>query len=89
VIEQIYSVLTSQDYKMAFDTFSELKTSKSLALEDILRELHKCVMETNFDEQMKMFLVNRMSEIEFRLASGVNERTQVASVVGCFIEVRT
>ena len=39
-IEEIYSALTTQDFKMAFDTFIELKTSKSLALEDILRELH-------------------------------------------------
>ena len=39
-IEQIYSALTTQDFKMAFDTFIELKTGNSLALEDILRELH-------------------------------------------------
>lgn len=88
-IETIYSALTSQDYKMAFDIFYDLKTEKSLALEDILRDLHKCVMETNFNEQMKMLLISRMSEIEFRLASGVSERTQIASVVGCFIEVRS
>ena len=56
-VEQIYSALTTQDFKMAFDTFIELKTSKSLALEDILRELHTCVMQTNFEEAMKMHLV--------------------------------
>lgn len=38
---------------------------------------------------MKMFLVSRLSEIEFRLAQGVNERAQVASIVGAFIEIRT
>ena len=45
-------------------------------------------MQTNFDEQMKMKLITRMSEVEFRLASGVNEKTQVATIVGCFIEIR-
>ena len=74
---------------MAFDTFIDIKTEKSLALEDILRELHTCVMDTNFNEQMKMMLVTRMSEVEFRLASGANERTQVASIVGCFIQARS
>ena len=50
VIEQIYDVLTNGDFQTAFNTFNEHKVSKSLALEDILRELHKCVMETNFPE---------------------------------------
>ena len=38
---------------------------------------------------MKMLLISRMSEVEFRMASGANERTQIASIVGCFIEVRS
>ena len=67
----------------------EIKTRKSLALEDIIRDLHQCVMQTNFNERMKMQLINRMSEVEFRLAAGANEKTQVASVVGVFIEIRT
>lgn len=88
VVETIYSALTMQDFQTAFNTFQELKTTKSLALEDIIRELHKCVMETNFNEQMKINIVTRLGEIEFRLAAGANEKTQVASVVGVFIECR-
>ena len=58
-------------------------------MDDIIRDLHKCVMDTNFDEQKKMFLIQRLSEIEFRLAQGINEKAQTASVVGAFIEIRT
>jgi hypothetical protein len=36
-----------------------------------------------------MFLVGRLSEIEFRLAQGINEKAQTASVVGAFLEIRT
>jgi hypothetical protein len=52
-----------------------IKVQKSLALEDIIRDIHKAVMETGFTEQMKMFLIGRLSEIEFRLAHGVSEKT--------------
>jgi len=45
-------------------------------------------MKTAFTEQMKMFLICRLSEIEFRLSKGANEKAQIASVVGAFIEVR-
>lgn len=74
---------------MAFEKILQLKVLKSLALEDIIRDLHKVIMETQFSEQMKMFLIGRLSEIEFRLAHGVNEKTQIASVVGAFIEIRS
>jgi replication factor C subunit 3/5 len=87
-IEEIYRTLTVDDYQTAMRTFMRLKTEKSLALDDIVRDLHKCVMETKFEDNMKMFLVQRLSEVEFRLASGVVEKPQVASIVGAFIEIR-
>jgi len=43
-IEEIYRVLTMEDYKTALLKFLEIKTTKSLSLDDIVRELHKCVM---------------------------------------------
>lgn len=78
-----------EDFQTAYATFHRIKTEKSLALDDIIRDLHKCVMDTKFEEQMKMFLIQRLSEIEFRLAQGINEKAQTASVVGAFIEIRT
>lgn len=88
-IETIYAALTTETYSQAFEKVLAIKTSKSLALDDIIRDIHKAVMETQFTEQMKMFLIGRMSEIEFRLAHGVNEKTQIASLVGAFIEIRS
>lgn len=88
-IQTIYNTLTNDDFATATNKFNQLKISKSLALDDIVRDLHKAVMETQFTEQMKMFLVGRLSEIEFRLAHGINEKAQIASVVGAFIEIRT
>lgn len=66
-----------------------MKISMSLALDDIIRDLHKEIMQTDWNENMKMFLIGRLSEVEYRLAYGANEKAQIASVVGSFIEVRT
>ena len=46
-------------------------------------------METKYTDEMKMYLISRMSEIEYRLAHGSNEKAQVSSLVGAFIEVRS
>ena len=52
-------------------------------------ELHKAIMKTKFTDEMKIYLISRMAELEYRLAQGSNEKTQVASLVGAFIEIRT
>lgn len=67
----------------------ELCRAKSLAFDDIIREIHQEVMQTNLPDPMKMFVVNRLAEIEYRLAQGSNERAQASSFVGAFIEIRT
>eukprot|EP00350_Pseudokeronopsis_sp_OXSARD2_P001498 CAMPEP_0170565038 /NCGR_PEP_ID=MMETSP0211-20121228/76360_1 /TAXON_ID=311385 /ORGANISM="Pseudokeronopsis sp., Strain OXSARD2" /LENGTH=67 /DNA_ID=CAMNT_0010885287 /DNA_START=1 /DNA_END=204 /DNA_ORIENTATION=- len=64
----IYEELTMKKFNEALSEFWKLKTEKSLALEDILTELHKAVMKTKYSEEMKMFLICRMAEIEYRLA---------------------
>jgi len=66
-----------------------LKLEKSLSVDDLVREVHKQVMQTNMTDEMKMFVVNRLAEIEYRLAQGSNEKVQIASVVGSFIEIRS
>ncbi len=52
-------------------------------------ELHKAIMKTKFPEEMKIYLISRMAEIEYRLAQGSNEKAQMASLVGAFIEIRS
>ena len=88
-IQEIYTALTTRDFEGAYKTMLNKKVSMSLALDDIIRELHKEIMQTDWNENMKMFLIGRLSEVEYRLAYGANEKAQIASVVGSFIEVRT
>jgi replication factor C subunit 3/5 len=88
-VTEIYQGLTTQDFNQAYSMAMNLKLKKSLSLDDVIRDVHMKIMETEMTDQMKMFLINRLSEIEYRLAQGSNERAQVASMVGAFIEVRS
>jgi len=45
-IETIYNSLTTDNFTSAFERIVAIKTSKSLALDDIIRDVHKAVMET-------------------------------------------
>jgi replication factor C subunit 3/5 len=88
-IELIYEALNMKKFNEAMQVFVELKQKKSLAVDEVIKDLHKCVMSTKYNEEMKMFLVSRMAEIEYRIAQGCNEKIQIASLVGAFIEVRS
>jgi len=59
-----------------------------LTLEDIVRDLHLTVMKSGLPKLHKMYVVLRLAEIEQRIALGCNEKVQVASLVGAFIEIR-
>ena len=88
-IKVIYTSLTNDNFMGAMKTIWDLSKAKSLSFEDIIREIHMQVMVTKLPDQMKMFLINRLAEIEYRLAQGSNEKVQASSFVGAFIEVRT
>ena len=67
-IDTIYEALSMKKFNEAIQIFMTLKLQKSLALDDIVGELHKCVMMTKLTDEMKMFLISRMAEIEYRLS---------------------
>lgn len=88
-IQVIYNSLTSKTFNEANDIVLQLKLTKSLSVDDIVREVHTQVMATDMTDEMKMFLIDRLSEIEYRLAQGSNERVQIASMIGGFLEARS
>lgn len=65
-----------------------MKIERSLTLEDIVRDLHLVVMGSGLPKLHKMYVVLRLAEIEQRIALGCNEKVQIASMVGAFIEIR-
>ena len=88
-VDIIMKSLLKDGYKKAFKTFMDLKLNLSLTLEDLVSNIHKAVMKTDLNNKMKIYLAIRLSDIEQRIAVGCNEKLQVASIVGAFIEIRT
>ena len=88
-VDEIMQCLLQEDYKTAFKTFTDIKEKESLTLEDLVSDLHQAVMKTDMRNEMKIFLVTRLADIEQRIAIGCSEKLQVASIVGAFIEARS
>jgi replication factor C subunit 3/5 len=88
VIDKIMEFLLSTSFNEAFESITQMKKALGLAMTDILREIHKKLMEIEFPERMKIFIVERLAETEVRLALGANEKLQLGAVVGVFVESR-
>jgi replication factor C subunit 3/5 len=77
--------------KISFLEILKIKAARNggLSLDDILKDVHRVVMKMKLPTKQKIHLIQRMAEIEYRVAQGCSEKTQIASLVGAFIEVRT
>lgn len=77
-------LMSEENFQECFDKVQELKASKGLALEDILREVHLFVMRIELPPRVMSCLLIKMAQIEHSLAAGCIEKTQVSAFVAAF-----
>ncbi|ODN01732.1 Replication factor C subunit 5 [Orchesella cincta] len=87
-IESIAKWMLTLDITSAFNRIYQLKTSKGIALADILTEVHKYLERIDFPPTVRIHLLKELAEIEYRLAIGTSEKLQLASLVSVFYTAR-
>jgi len=83
-IQSIIDWTLNESYTDAYKKISELKIRKGLALQDILTEVHLLVHRVDFPSNVRMMIVDKLAEIEFRLAAGTSEKIQLGAFVSAF-----
>ncbi|XP_071946391.1 replication factor C subunit 5-like [Antedon mediterranea] len=83
-IEQMLNWMLNTDFLSAYNNILNLKTLKGLALQDILTEVHTYVHKVEFPANVRVHLLEKMADVEYRLASGTNEKIQLGSLVAAF-----
>ncbi|XP_073532482.1 replication factor C subunit 5 [Phyllobates terribilis] len=83
-IANILDWMLNKDFTTAYKHIMELKTLKGLALHDILTEVHVYVHRVDFPPSVRMHLLTKMADIEYRLASGTSEKIQLSSLIAAF-----
>ncbi|KAM4049623.1 replication factor C subunit 5 [Anomaloglossus baeobatrachus] len=83
-ISNILDWMLNKDFTTAYKLIMELKTLKGLALHDILTEVHVYVHRVDFPPSVRMHLLTKMADIEYRLASGTSEKIQLGSLIAAF-----
>ncbi|XP_011432740.2 replication factor C subunit 5-like [Crassostrea angulata] len=83
-IENIINWVLNENFTSAYNNILEMKTEKGLALQDILTEVHTYVHRLDLPINVKIHLLDKMAEVEHRLASGTNEKIQLSSLIAAF-----
>ncbi|KAK2506970.1 hypothetical protein MC885_012784 [Smutsia gigantea] len=87
-IANILDWMLNQDFTTAYRNIlshiMELKTLKGLALHDILTEIHLFVHRVDFPSSVRIHLLTKMADIEYRLSVGTNEKIQLSSLIAAF-----
>lgn len=87
-IENILKWILNESFSVAYNNIKQLKVLKGLALQDILTGIHKYVHRIELPFDVMISIIEKISEIEYRLASGTNENIQLTSLVAAFQPAR-
>jgi replication factor C subunit 3/5 len=85
---KILDILMNQPFSKAYTSIVQLCTSHGYALVDVLQDLTVLVVALDLPNDVMARLLDGMSNVEYRLAIGTDEKIQTASLVGVFVQTR-
>ena len=74
----------SGNFSGARERLDKLQITYGLAGEDVLRQMHRTVRELNIPDNIKVQMIEKMAEADFRLSERANSRIQIEAVVAHF-----
>ncbi|KAF2898400.1 hypothetical protein ILUMI_07773 [Ignelater luminosus] len=87
-VENIIKWLLNEDFKATYENIKQLKTVKGLALADIITEIHVYIHRIELPNNILIELLDKMADIEHRLAAGSNENIQLTALISAFQYVK-
>ena len=87
LVKKLIETSLSGDFIKARDALDNLLIEYGLSGEDVVRQIHRTVFDLNVPDELKVRLIDRVGEAEFRLVEGSNERIQLEALLAHFVLV--
>merc|ERR1712238_356198 len=87
-VDRTLEWLLNSEFKEAHQKLVHICSTKGYALTDMLTDLTREVISMDFPPGVLAVLLDGMSNVEYRLAFGTDEKLQAASLVGVFTQAR-
>jgi replication factor C small subunit len=86
--EEVKKLLTTAlngSFQDARNRLDDLLITYGLSGTDVIRQIHRTIVELPIPDNKKVLLVDKVGEIEFRIVEGGNERIQLEALISQFI----
>ncbi|MFH0816608.1 MAG: replication factor C small subunit [Methanobacteriota archaeon] len=80
-IRELLEIAVSGSFGDARKRLDGLLVSYGLSGEDLIRQMHRELVESTIDDSLKVQIADRMGETEFRLVGGASERIQILALL--------
>ena len=80
-VKRLLETALKGDFMAARSILDELLIEYGLSGEDVIKQIHRSLFDLAIPDQIKVALVDKTGEIEFRLVEGANERIQIEALL--------
>ncbi|KAL9656000.1 hypothetical protein ABK040_007621 [Willaertia magna] len=87
-ILDIINCLFNDNLNNCFIKINLIKTEKGLALQDIIRDIHTYLLKLKLPIKIQIYLLEQLSDIEYRIAFGTSESLQTMAMIGAFQQAK-
>ncbi|HYM39544.1 MAG TPA: replication factor C small subunit [Thermoplasmata archaeon] len=83
-VKKILERALAGEFLKAREVLDKLLIEYGVSGEDVVRQLHRSVFDLNVPDEVKVRLLDRIGETDFRLVEGSNERIQIEALLAHF-----
>jgi replication factor C small subunit len=80
-VKEMLEIALAGNFPKARDKLDELLLNYGLSGEDIVRQIHRTVFDLTVPDKVKVEMIERVGETDFRLVEGANERIQIEALL--------
>jgi replication factor C small subunit len=80
-VKEMLEIALSGNFQKSREKLDDLLLTYGLSGEDIVRQIHRTVFDLTVPDKVKIDLVERVGETDFRLVEGANERIQIEALL--------
>ena len=83
-VKEALEMSLNNNFAGARERLDTLQITYGLAGEDVLRQMHRSVRDLEVPDTIKVQMIEKLAEADFRLSEGANARIQIEAVVANF-----
>lgn len=84
-VMELIKLALSGDFMKSKAKLDYLLIEQGLSGEDIIGQIYRAMLDMTIPDRLKVDLIDRIGEVDFRMAEGANERIQLEALIAHFI----